>query len=192
MTPADASHNTNQRRRDDRIRLLQEYYDDDSISPDLFADHIDPNDEPPWIRSFRCGGGRSPFDRGGRGSGRFSPDRYGDRGKHSKSDKAFKGKCNSCGMTGHHSKNCHFLIKLQQALACLKMEPAAPYKKRNNFKGRNTYQQNNDYVRSLQDAGFIPYDGADADNVLNVVDDDHNVFTADIINAVEDGEMHLE
>ena len=166
LTPTDVSHNSNQRRREDRIRMLQEYCDDDNISSDLFSDYIDPNDEPPWIRTFRRGGGRSPFDRGGRGRGRFSRDRNGDRGYRPKNDKVFKGKCNSCGMTGHHSKNCHFLIKLQQALAYLEMEPKAPYKKRNNFKGKNTYQQNRDYVRSLQDAGFIPYDGADADNFL--------------------------
>ena len=65
------------------------------------------------------------------------------------------------------------------------MDPRAPYKKRDNFKGRNSYQKNNSYVRSLQDAGFIPFDGADADNFIDVVDDDHAVFTPDIINSTD-------
>ena len=66
------------------------------------------------------------------------------------------------------------------------MDPEAPAKKRNNFNGRNSYQQNNSYVRSLQDAGFIPFDGADADNFIDVVDQDHDVFTPDIINSADD------
>ena len=95
-------------------------------------------------------------------------------------------------MSGHHSTNCHFLIKLQQALAYLKMEPTAPYKKRNNFQRKHSYQKNNNYVRSLQDTGFIPYNAADADNFLDVVDTDHNVFEPDIINSIEDDENERE
>ena len=95
-------------------------------------------------------------------------------------------------MMGHHSTNCHFLAKLQQALAYLKMEPAAPYKKRNNFKGKNSYQKNTSYGQSLQDAGFIPYDGADADNFLGVVENNHNVFTPDIINTLNTNTEEME
>ena len=93
-------------------------------------------------------------------------------------------------MFGHHSSNCHFLIKLQQALAYLKMELKAPYNKVNHYKGKHTYQQQNNFVRSLQDAGFVPYDAADPDNCLDVVNNDHDVFTSDIINSVDaaDGE----
>ena len=128
--------------RNGYIQLLQEYCEDDDLSPDSFTDHIDPNDETLWIRSFRCGGGRSTFDRDGRGRGRLSRDQYADRGHVSKNSKSFKGKYNYYGMTGHHSMNFHFLTNLQQDLAYLKMETAAPYKKRNNFKGKNSYQQN--------------------------------------------------
>ena len=39
-------------------------------------------------------------------------------------------------------------------------------------------------VQSLQDAGFIPYDGADTDNFLDVIDDDLQVFTPDVSNNV--------
>ena len=83
------------------------------------------------------------------------------------------------------------MLKLQQALAYLILDPTAPYKKRNNFKGMNTYSQNRNYVRSLQDTEFIPFDGADADIFLDVVDDNYSVFTPEIINHVDD-EEHSE
>ena len=89
-------------------------------------------------------------------------------------------------MKGHHDDTCHFLMKLQQALSFLKIDPAAPFKKRQHFRGRNTYTKNSSFVRSLQDAGFIPYNGADADNFIDVVDEHHDVFTPDIINSVAD------
>ena len=72
------------------------------------------------------------------------------------------------------------------------MDPRAPYKKRYNFKEKNSYQKNNSYIRSLQDAGFIPFDGADTDNFIDVVDDNHAVFTPDINNATEAAEDILE
>ena len=90
--PADTPTNQLQRRRDDRIQLLQEYCEDNSITPNAFYDHVNPDDEPPWIHSFRRGGGRSPFNRGGRCRGRFSRENYGGRGYRSNNDKAFKGK----------------------------------------------------------------------------------------------------
>ena len=65
------------------------------------------------------------------------------------------------------------------------MDPQAPLKKKAHFRGRNSYQKNNNYVRSLQDAGFIPFDGADADNFIDVVDNDHEVFSPDILNDIE-------
>ena len=75
-------------------------------------------------------------------------------------------------------------MKLRYALSYLRMEPSAPLKKQTHFKGRNSYQRNNAMVRSLQDAGFIPFDGADAENFLDVVDDDLQVFTPDFTNDV--------
>ena len=89
---------------------------------------------------------------------------------------------------GHHTKLFHFMLKLQQALVYLNLDPMAPYKKRNNFKGKNTYSQNRNYVCFLQDAGFVPFDDADADNVLDVVDGNHSGFTPEIINHVDDKE----
>ena len=71
-------------------------------------------------------------------------------------------------------------MKLHQAFSYLRMDPNAPFKKQTHFKGRNSYQRNNAMVPSLQDAGFIPFDGADTDNFLDVVDDDLQVFTPDI------------
>ena len=64
------------------------------------------------------------------------------------------------------------------------MKPKAPFNKRNHYTGKNTYHHQNNFVRSLQDAGLIPYDKANADNSLDVVNDDHDVFTLDIINSV--------
>ena len=184
--PTDTPTNQLQRRHEDRIQLLQEYCEDDSITPDAFYDHINPIDKPPWIRSFRRSGARSPSNRGGRSRGIFSHENYGGCDYRSNNNKAFKEKFNSRGMLGHHSKNFHFLMKLQQALAYLKMKPSAPYKKRDTFRGKHSYQDSTNYVRLLQDAGFIPYDGADADNFIDVVDGDHHVFEPDIINPVDD------
>ena len=95
-------------------------------------------------------------------------------------------------MSGHHSSKCHFLIKLQQALVYLKMEPKAQSNKHNQYKGKHTYQQQNNYVRSLQDTCCIPYDASDADNCLDVVEDDHGVFTPDIINSVDAADDEAE
>ena len=95
-------------------------------------------------------------------------------------------------MAGHHNDSCHFLMKLRHALSYLRMEPSAPLKKQTHFKGRNSYQRNNAMVRSLQDAGFIPFDGADADNFLDVVNNDLQVFTPDIINNVDNADAGRE
>ena len=185
------SHDDRSRlRQDDRIRQLTDYCEDDDIGPSCFSEYISIQEEPPWIRAFQRGGGRSHFNRSGRGRGRYSRDQFGGRDNRALQNKPFKGKCNCCGMANHHADSCHFLLKLKQALSYLKMVPEAPHQKRTNFKGKNSYRANNDYVRSLQDAGFIPYDRADADNFLDVVDDDHDVFTPDIINSVDDGHVH--
>ena len=45
---------------------------------------------------------------------------------------------------------------------------------------------------SLQDTGFIPFDGASADNFIDVVDNNHEVFTPDIINSTEAPVNNLE
>ena len=85
-------------------------------------------------------------------------------------------------MAGHHADSCRLLMKLHQALSYLRMDPIAPFKKQTHVKGRSSYQQNNAMVRSLQDTGFIPFDDADADNFLDIVNDDLQVFTPDVIN----------
>ena len=45
---------------------------------------------------------------------------------------------------------------------------------------------NRSYTRSLIDAGFIPFPGADADNFIDIVDVDHTIFEPDIINSTND------
>ena len=42
---------------------------------------------------------------------------------------------------------------------------------------KNPVQKNKDFVRSLQDAGFVPYLEEDKDNFLDVVEGEHEVFT---------------
>ena len=171
-----------------QIRILEDYINDDSIPADEYSTAIDYTGENPYIRSFRRGGGRSPFSRGG-GRGRGGQQSYGNNSRNQYQNKtaSFKGKCNGCGMQNHHADSCHFLLKLRQALTYLGVDPQAAFKKRTNFKGRNTYGQNSSYVRSLQDAGFIPFE-ADSDNFVDVVDGDHEIFTPDIMNAAAEDE----
>ena len=77
-------------------------------------------------------------------------------------------------------------MKLREALTYLNVDHDAAHKKRTYFKGKNTYSTNNSYARSLIDAGFIPFPGADADNFIDIVDNDHDVFIPDIINSTND------
>ena len=77
-------------------------------------------------------------------------------------------------------------MKLREALTYLNVDHDAAHKKRTYFKGKNTYSTNNNYARSLIDAGFIPFPGADADNFIDIVDNDHDVFIPDIINSTND------
>ena len=57
------------------------------------------------------------------------------------------------------------------------MDPGAPVKKKAHFKRRDSYQQNHAKVRSLQEANFIPFNIADPDNFLDVIDEDMGVYT---------------
>lgn len=77
-------------------------------------------------------------------------------------------------------------MKLRHALLYLKIIPHATYKKNNHYKGQNSYQQNNTFARSLQDSEFTPFDMADSDNFLNVVEKEHEVFTPDFNNNIYD------
>ena len=79
-------------------------------------------------------------------------------------------------------------MKLRQSLNYMGIDPEADFKKKQHFQGRKTYVKNRSHVRSLIDAGFIPFSGADADTFLDVVDNDPDVFTPDIINSVDDEE----
>lgn len=78
-------------------------------------------------------------------------------------------------MTGYHLDACRFLLKLRHALLYLHMDPGFY-----------------DFVHSLQDNSFIPFNGADPDNFIDVVDDDREDFILDIINFVDDSEPSLE
>ena len=60
------------------------------------------------------------------------------------------------------------------------MNPKAAEEKKR-WKGRNTYQKNRSYVRSLQENHFIPYNRAPPEIFLDAVDDDHDVFILDLL-----------
>ena len=93
-------------------------------------------------------------------------------------------------MANHHADSCHFLMKLRQALTYMGVDPEAAFKKKVHFQGRQTYDKNRSYVRSLMDAGFIPFTGADEDNFIDVVDGDLSIFSPDYINSVEDAAQY--
>ena len=78
-------------------------------------------------------------------------------------------------------------MKLQQSLSFLGMDPNANFKKRSHFTKKNSYDRHRGTVRSLIDAGFIPYSQADIDTFIAVIDGESYVFSPDIINAVDDG-----
>ena len=89
-------------------------------------------------------------------------------------------------MDKHHAKSYYFLLILYQDLTYLCVDIDTAYQKKTYFRGKNMYQENNNYGRSLIDAGFIPYNVADPASFVDVVDDDYKVFTPEIINAVDD------
>ena len=89
-------------------------------------------------------------------------------------------------MANHHADSCYFLLKLRQSLSYLGIDPDAAFKKKRNFKGKQSYEKNCAFVRSRMQANFIPFPQADADLFIDVVDGDHEVFTPDIINQVND------
>ena len=41
------------------------------------------------------------------------------------------------------------------------------------------------------DAGFTPFNGADEDNFINVIDGGHTIFSPEIINFVEEKETTI-
>ena len=189
--PSDGnSRNTTRPHQDAHIRALAEYCDDDTVHANDYNEYIDETGETPFIRSFRQGGGRSPFHRTGRGrnSGGRDQGRFGGRGRRPQNKTTFKGSCNSCGMQNHHADSCHFLLKLRQALSYLGIDPNAAFKKKTHYQGRNSYEKNKNFVRSLMAANFIPFKNADEDNFIDVVDGNHDVFLPDIINAIEDAD----
>ena len=79
-------------------------------------------------------------------------------------------------MENHHVSSCNFLLKLRQALLYLGMDLDAGSKKTKNFQ-KKAYTKNRNFVRSLQDAGFIPYLEADKDIFLDIVEGEQEVFT---------------
>ena len=64
--------------------------------------------------------------------------------------------------------------------------PDTTFKKKANSQGKNVYASNRSYVCTLMDAGFIPYGRADEANFVNVANDNHEVFTPDIISSIDD------
>ena len=78
-------------------------------------------------------------------------------------------------------------MKLIQSLTYFGIDPEVNNKRKLHYQSRTTYNRHRGTVRSLTDAGFIPYSGADVDTFLDVVDGDPDVFAPDILNAVDDG-----
>ena len=72
-------------------------------------------------------------------------------------------------------------MKLCTSLSYLGVNPECGYKQKRFFKRNNKYDTNYRYVRSLQDAGFIPYSNADADTFLDAVDGNHTVFSPNLL-----------
>ena len=83
-------------------------------------------------------------------------------------------------------------MKLQQSLTYLGINPDANHNKRTHCTRKKTYDRHRSTVRSLIDAGFIPYSLADVDTFIDVVDGDPDVFSPDIINSVDDGSEYDE
>ena len=81
-------------------------------------------------------------------------------------------------------------MKLRQSLTYLDMNPDANSTRRTHFQQKQTYERNRSTVRSLIDAGFIPYSQADVDTFIDVVNGDPDIFSPDIINAVDDGSAY--
>ena len=123
LVPPVPPHHLNRHRQGDRICQLTDYCEDDNIYPSYFNEYADTHEEPLLIRSFRRGGGRMPNGRFGGGRGRSQQVRYSGRDNTRSYQVSYKGKCNSCGMSGHHSDSYHFLLELRQALTYLRMDP---------------------------------------------------------------------
>ena len=80
-------------------------------------------------------------------------------------------------MDNHRALSCLFLLKLQQILLYLVMDPDTGAKKKRHFQENNSHSKNRTLVHSLQDAGFIPYSEADENNFMDVVERKQEMFT---------------
>ena len=73
------------------------------------------------------------------------------------------------------------MIKVNQNLGYLGLDPKAADKKRQYFTGKNSFDKNKAYVCALIDAGFIPYPGAPTEMLIDLVDDYHTGFEPDLL-----------
>ena len=94
--------------------------------------------------------------------------------------KSFKGTCNGCGRPNHHAKDCYFVQKLRKALTYLKVDNKWAQNNKRSYERKNTYNKRRNFVRSLQDANFIPFD-EDPDAFLDAVEGDDDIFTAELL-----------
>ena len=83
-------------------------------------------------------------------------------------------------------------MKLWRSLSYFGVDPELGFKKKQHLQKRKTYNKNRSHVRYLIDAGFIPFSGADADTLLDVVNDNTNNFFPHIINLVDDEEVEYD
>ena len=73
------------------------------------------------------------------------------------------------------------MMEVKKNLEYLGLDPKATDKKRQYFTGRNTFHKNKAYVRALIDSGFIPYPVAPPEMLIDLVDDEHNIFEPDLL-----------
>ena len=81
-------------------------------------------------------------------------------------------------MRGHHAGNCYFLQKVRVALCYLGNNPKMAQNMKK-WQGCNDYKTNKAKVRTLMAEHFIPYSEAPLSVFVDIIDEDHNVFTPD-------------
>ena len=89
-------------------------------------------------------------------------------------------------MEDHHEDPYHFLMKISQPLYYIGVDPEAGFKKKQYLQGQHSYDKNRSSSRSLMDASFILFTGADKDKFIAIFDGYHALFSLDIINSIED------
>ena len=78
-----------------------------------------------------------------------------------------------------------FLMKLRQSLSYMGVDLEAGFKKKQHYTSKRSYNKNRSYVRLLMNANFIPFNAADEDIYMDIVDGNYTTFSPDILSFVE-------